>query len=126
MTRPSSNGHTVVDLSQLLALPLPYEEVELPEYEGKKVRLNAVTGLERERLTELSEADENGADNLEFQHELIASSMGGDVTPEDVGKLPSTVIDRLTVVALRLAGIEAEAVRKAMAGLGAAPPDGSG
>jgi hypothetical protein len=101
-----TNGRKLVALHELLAQPLPYEDVDVPEYgPGAQIRLNAVTGLKRAELAKLQAEDQTGPDRLEFQHELIAAALDDGSTPEQVSKLPSTVIDRLAAKALLLAGI---------------------
>lgn len=122
----AGNGHKAVSLAELLALPVPSEDVILPEYDGVKMTLHAVTGLERRRLAALAEANTTAEQNVEFQHELVATSLGGGATAEEVGRLPSTAIDRLTNVAMRLTGLGREAVAAAEAELKATPNGDSG
>jgi hypothetical protein len=123
--KAASNGHKLVDLDQLLALPVPFEEVVVPEL-GVKVVLHAVSGTERQRLAELSAADETTSDRLGFVNELIAASLGGDATPEKVGVLPGVVIDRLRDTALKLTGFGAEAQKAVEEELKGTPDSVSG
>ncbi len=113
-TSSKTNGHRLVKLGELLALPMPYEDVPVPEYgQGAQIRLNAVTGLERAKLADAQRLDETAGERLSFQHELIAASLADGSTPESVALLASPVIDRLAAVALRLAGIGSAADQKA-------------
>ncbi len=126
-TSSKTNGHKLVKLGELLALPMPYEDVDVPEYgQGSQIRLNAVSGLERAKLADAQREDETASERLEFQHELIAASLADGSTPESVAKLPSAVIDRLAAVALRLAGIGQDADAKAEANLEPAQSSVSG
>lgn len=123
----TTNGHQVSTLADLLALPLPYEDVPVPEFGNEvHVRLNAVTGLKRAELAEQNEKNENAGERLRFVHELIAASLGGDATAESVAGLPAAVIDRLSKVAMKMAGIGAGAVDEAEADLPAAPSAANG
>lgn len=119
--KPVTNGHRLVSLAELLELPKPFEDVTLPEMGGVTVRLTAIDGIERARLAGISSkvADDSEAQLL-FVNEVIAATMT-DSTPEQVGKLPSSVINRLTPVAMRLAGIGEEAVTDAMTALKTIP-----
>lgn len=103
----TDNGHKLVSLSELLAQPLPYEDVPVPGYDAT-IRLYAVSGVERQRLSAISRAESD--DKIDFQHELIAAALGAGTKPDDVAKLPSEVIDTLSEVALRMAGIKSNAV----------------
>lgn len=104
--RTTSNGHKLVSLDELVAMDLPFEDVDVPEFgEGTQIRLNAVTGAKRAQLAGKNSDVQGAEQRLEFVHELVATSIGGNATAESVGKLPSTVVDRLSAVALRLAGM---------------------
>jgi hypothetical protein len=125
--KTTSNGHKLVSLDELTARPLPYEDVPVPEYgDDITIRLNAVTGDERKRLVELSNADETTVDRIEFVHEMIAASIGGSASPETVSKLPSQVIDSLKDVAMRLTGFDANAVNDKAEDLKGTPSGESG
>ncbi len=127
MTSSKTNGHQVSSLTDLLALPQPYEDVPVPEYgAGIHVRLNAVTGLKRAELADQNEKNEGSGARLRFVHDLIAASLGGDATAESVAELPAAVIDRLSKTALVMAGIGADAVDKAEEDLDTAPNVASG
>lgn len=126
-TKTAGNGHRLIALEDLLAQPLPYEDVPTPEYgSDATVRLYAVTGTKRAELAEISEGDQTNGARLRFVHALVAASIGGEATAEQVGGLPSAVIDRLSRVALRLAGIGSEEIDKATEDLGAVPNAASG
>lgn len=125
-TAPVANGHRLLTFAELRELPLPFEDVTLPELGGVTIRLNAILGSERAVLAGKSQAvpEESEAQML-FVHEVIAATMP-DASPEEVGKLPATVIDKLTVPAMRMAGIGERAVRDAVKALKATPSDESG
>jgi hypothetical protein len=111
----------------MLAAPLPFELVAVPEFgDDAEVRLNAITGLERQRLSTVNSASETTADRIDFQHDLIATSLGEDATPERVALLPGAVIDRLTKVALRMAGIGEAAIDEATTALKTTPSGDGG
>lgn len=117
------NGHKLVTLSELVALPLPFEDVPLA---SGSIRLFAISGSERIGLAKQAQsAGDDTEANMEFVHKVIASTLSG-ATAEDVGKLPATVIDQLTPVAMRLAGINARLVEEAIAALKATPSGESG
>jgi hypothetical protein len=116
-----------MSLEQMLAAPLPFELVPVPEFgDDAEVRLNAISGLERQRLATQNSASETTADRIDFQHDLIATSLGDDATPEQVARLPGAVIDRLGKVALRMAGIGEQAIDEATAALNATPSGDGG
>jgi hypothetical protein len=118
----STDTPQTATLGQLLELDLPFEDVPLPEYGGRVLRLHAVTGKERQRLAKLQREAGDQLDRIQFQHELIAAA--AQAKPETIAELPSTVIDRLGDVALRLTGIESG--DKADAALKATPSGDSG
>lgn len=125
-TKPVTNGHRLVTLAELLDLPLPYEDVTLPEMGGVSVRLTAIDGNERARLAGIAaKVGDDSEQQLAFIHEVIAATLP-DGTPESVGKLPSSVINRLTSPAMRLAGIGEAAVTEAMTALKGTPSAESG
>ena len=125
-TKPVTNGHRLVTLAELLELPLPYEDVTLPEMGGATVRLTAIDGNERARLAGVSsKVSDDSEAQLAFVHEVIAATLP-DATSEQVGKLPSSVINQLTPVAMRLAGIGEQAVADAMTALKGTPNAESG
>ena len=102
------NGHKLVSLDELRTMPLPYEDVDVPEYgDGYQIRLHAVSGARRAELADLN-TDESAGGRLRFVHDLIAASLGNGATPETVADLPSAVVDRLSRAALRLTGIGQE------------------
>jgi hypothetical protein len=123
----NGNGHKLVSLDDLLALPLPFEDVDVPEYgEGMQVRLYAVTGLERASLAKsLGAVDTDDSEqNLRYQHVLIAATLHS--TPDKVASLTAPTIDRLSNVALRLAGLSRKAEEEAEAVLKVTPSGDSG
>lgn len=122
-TGATSNGLRLVSLDELQALPLPTEEVELPE-QGVKVTLHAILGTERAALAESHKKDADVGDRLRLQHEVIAVTM--DTTPEKVAALPAVTIDRLSKVALRLTGFAPDQVDQAEKDLAPAPNGASG
>jgi hypothetical protein len=120
----ASNGHRLVSLDELLHMPLPTEEVVIPEYDVK-VELHALNGLQRAELAaKAPEDDASAADRLAFVHELVAASMGASA--DDVARLPAAVIDRIGASALRMAGIGAQAVVEAEKILKVTPSGDSG
>ena len=124
--KPVANGHRLVSLAELLEMPAPFEDVTLPEMDGVKVRLTAIDGNERAKLAgAAAKVGDDSELQLVFVHEVVAATLAG-ATPESVGKLPSSVINRLTPVAMRLAGIGESAVTEAMAALKATPSAESG
>lgn len=127
MTSSKANGEKLLTLSELLAQPLPFEDVAVPEYGSEAhVRLYAVSGLKRAELAERNDKNQTATERLGFVNELIAVALGGSSTAADVSELPSTVIDRLSKVALRLAGIGADAEAQVAADLAAASSGGNG
>jgi hypothetical protein len=105
----AKNGHRLVSLDELLNLPLPFEDVNVPEYgDGMQLQLHAVTGLERAKLAaSLKDSDITDPEQaLSFQLKVIAASLGSPA--EDISRLPAPVIDRLSTVALRLTGLSRE------------------
>lgn len=109
-----SNGQSeeVVTLAELIALEAPFEDVPLPEYGGRKLRLYAVTGKERQRLAKMQRDAGAELDRIEFQHELIAAAARAKAG--SIAELPSTAIDRLGDVALRLTGLNADDAEQAV------------
>jgi hypothetical protein len=123
----NGNGHKLVSLDDLLALPLPFEDVDVPEYgEGMQVRLHAVTGTERARLLVLLKAVDSGdsEQNLRYQHVVVASCL--DSTPEKIAGMPAPIIDRLSNVALRLVGLSRKGEKEAEEALKVTPSGDSG
>lgn len=119
----TSNGRKLVSLDELTALPLPTEDVELPE-QGVWVTLHAILGTERQRIAEAHKKDADVGDRLNLQHEVIAATL--DTTPEKIAVLPAVAIDRLSKVALRLTGFAPDQVDEAVKELGPTPSVASG
>lgn len=122
----AKNGHQPVALRELLALPLPYEDVSLPEMgQGVSVRLTAITGLQRAELAAKLPNDDNDRPGyLAWQIALVAACMDADT--DEVGRLPGSVIDRLSTVATRLSSADRQAVARAESALKATPSGDSG
>ena len=124
MARGNGNGRKVATLDELLALPLPTQDVELPEY-GAKVTLTAITGQQRATLLGLSSAaNESREAQVAWSHELIATAMGAEA--DDVAKLSASAIDRLLKATMSLVGIGEEAVTAAVDSLKGTPSGDSG
>ena len=121
----ASNGHRLVSLDELLKMPLPTEEVVIPNTDVK-IELHALNGLERAKLADqLPKGEMDAPDGLRFVHKLIAASLPG-ATEETVAQLPAPVIDRLRDAAMRLAGLGEQAVAAAEVAVKATPSGDSG
>lgn len=119
------NGHRLVTFDELTQLPPPHEDVSLPEL-GVEVRLYAISGTERARLAAKSDYPDNDHEaELAFVSEVIAASLP-DSTPEQIAKLPSSVVRRLMRSSFRLAGMGEQAIREAVQALKGTPNADSG
>ena len=122
--KAAENGHKLVTLGELVALPLPFEDVSLPN--GSTIRLFAIRGSERIELAKkASQVGDDAEANMRFMHEVIAVCLP-DATPEEVGRLPSNLIDVMTPAAMRMAGISTTLIEQAVAALKASPSGDSG
>jgi len=125
-TAEAKNGHRLLSFEELSQLPPPHEDVPLPELGDVTVRLYAISGIERARLTALARESGDDADSdLRFTCEVIAATMP-DSTPEQVSALPALVIMRLSKVAFRLTGQGEQAIAAAIEALKATPNAESG
>lgn len=125
-TAEAKNGHRLLSFEELSQLPPPYEDVPLPEFGDQVVRLFAISGTERARLTAMARASGDDAESdLKFTAEVISATLP-DSTPEQVAELPASVIMRLSRVAFRLTGQGEQAIAAALEQLKRTPSADSG
>lgn len=91
-------------LQAVIGLARPTETVVIEEL-GVELTLHALSGAERIALAEQNEDYDptKAAQRLNVELAIIAATL--DSTVEEVGQLPTAVIDALAPVALRLTGI---------------------
>lgn len=102
---------------------LDYEDVTVPEWKGRTVRIQSMTGTDRDAYDAKSVALKNQGKDVElrlqdFRSKLVAKCMLDPETGERVfsdkqvhklGRKNSRVIDRLHAIAHRLSGMSKEA-----------------
>lgn len=122
----AKNGHRLLSFEELAQLPPPHEDVVLPEMGDVTIRLYAISGSERARLGAMADyPDGDQQAELAFVCQVIAAALP-DSTPEDIAKLPASVVRRLTRASFRLAGMGEQVIREAVEALKEIPNADSG
>jgi hypothetical protein len=128
MDEAGGSGGTIVSplsLEELHALRSDFEDVEVAELGGRKVRVYALTGTARAKLVPdmaAVAASKSGRDDPEmirsvfvFQSRVVAASLGyPEAAWDDVGSaLGAGAVETLYDVAARLSGLDEQSQAKA-------------